>query len=91
MSLSSKLCVEVWRTGHEFSLNAGKENWKLQMETPKFPAKIDFSFHWRRSGLETETSDFGPDFLFLFLNRAQPCSVDSLNQEGLCDQRYERR
>ena len=40
------------------------------METPKFPAKIDFNFHWKRSGLQTETSDFGLDFLFLFLNGA---------------------
>ena len=40
------------------------------METPKFPAKIDFNLHWKSSGLQTvtETLDFGPDFLFSFLN-----------------------
>ena len=57
--LTSKLCAEVWRTGNEFSLNPGKENWKLEMETPKkFPAKIDFDFHWKSSGFPTATSDF---------------------------------
>ena len=71
-ALTSKFSVEVWRTGYEFSLNPGNENWKLKMETPKFPSKIDFNFHWKSSGLQTETSDFGPDFLFLFLNGAQP-------------------
>ena len=45
--------------GNEFSLNPGKENWKLEMETPKkFPAKIDFDFHWKSSSLPTATSDF---------------------------------
>ena len=70
--LTSKLCAEVWSTGYEFSLNPGNENSKLEMETPKFPAKIDFNFHWKSSSLQTETSDFGPDFLFSFLNGAQP-------------------
>ena len=70
--LTPKLCVEVWRNQHEFSLNPENENWKPEIETPKFPAKIDFNLHWKRSGLQTETSDFGPDFLFLFLNGAQP-------------------
>ena len=69
---TSKLCAEVWRTGYECSLNPGNENSKLEMETPKFPAKIDFNFHWKSSSLQTETSDFGADFLFLFLNSAQP-------------------
>ena len=69
--LTSKLCAEVWRTGYEFSLNHEYENSKLEMETPKFPAKIDFNFHWKSSSLQTETSDFGPDFLFSFLNGAQ--------------------
>ena len=70
--LTSKLCVEVWRTGYEFSLNPGDENWKPDMGSPKFPAKIDFNFYWKSSGLQSETSDFGPDFLLLFLNGAQP-------------------
>ena len=70
--LTSKLCAEVWRTGYECSLNPKNENLKLEMETPKFPAKIDFNFHWKNSSLQTETSDFGPDFLFSFLNSAQP-------------------
>ena len=71
-SLTSKLCAEVWKTGYECSLNPGNENSKLEMETPKFPAKIDFNFHWKSSSLQTETSDFGPDFLFSFLNSTQP-------------------
>ena len=70
--LTSKLCVEVWRTGYEFSLNPGNGNWKFEMETSKFPANIDFNFHWKSSGLQTECSDLGPDFLILFLNGAQP-------------------
>ena len=70
--LTSKLCAEVWKTRYECSLNPGNENSKLEMETPKFPAKIDFNFHWKSSSLQTETSDFGPDFLFSFLNSAQP-------------------
>ena len=56
--LTSKLCAEVWRTGYECPLNPGNENSKLEMETPKFPAKIDFNFHWKSSSLQTETSDF---------------------------------
>ena len=44
-ALSSTLCAEVWSTGYEFSLNLGNENSKLEMETSKFPAKIDFNFH----------------------------------------------
>ena len=59
--LTSKLCAEVWKTRYECSLNPGNENSKLEMETPKFPAKIDFNFHWKSSSLQTETSDFGPD------------------------------
>ena len=47
------------------------------METPKFLAKIDLKFHWRSSGFQTETSDFGTDFLFLFLN-------GNLTQESYC-------
>ena len=42
--------------------------WKLL----SLPAKIDFNFHWKSPSLQTETSDFGPDFLFSFLNSAQP-------------------
>ena len=53
-------------------LNSGNENSKLEMETPKFLAKTDFNFHWKSSSLQTETSDFGLDFLFSFLNSAQP-------------------
>ena len=45
--LTSKLCAEVWKTRYERSLNPGNENSKLEMETPKFPAKIDFNFHWK--------------------------------------------
>ena len=41
------------------------------METPKFPMKMDLNFHWRSSDLQTETLDFGPDVMFLFLNGAQ--------------------
>ena len=70
--LTSKLCAEVWKTRYECSLSPGNENSKLEMETPKFPAKIDFNFHWKSSSLQTETSDFGPDFLFSFQNSAQP-------------------
>ena len=69
---TSKLCVEVWRIGYEFSLNPGNKNWKLEIATPKFPAKICLNFHWKSSGVQTETSDFEPDFLFLFLNGVQP-------------------
>ena len=71
-SLTLKLCAEVWKTGYECSLNPGNENSKLEMETPKFPTKIDFNFHWKSSSLQTETSDFGLDFLFSFLNSTQP-------------------
>ena len=70
-ALTSKLCAEVWKTRYECSLNPGNENSKLEMETPKFPAKIDFNFHWKSSSLQTETSDLGPDLLFSFLNSAQ--------------------
>ena len=65
--LTSKLCAEVWRTRYDFSLNPGNKNLKLEMET----AKIDFNFHWKSSSLQTETLDFGSDFLFSFLNGAQ--------------------
>ena len=80
-ALNSKLCVEVWKTRYECSLSPGNENSKLEMETPKFPAKIDFNFHWKSSSLQTETSNFGPDFhfLFSFLNSTQPNWVDLLN------------
>ena len=71
-ALTLKLCAEVRKTRYECSLNPGNENSKLEMETPKFPAKIDFNFHRKSSSLQTETSDFGPDFLFSFLNSAQP-------------------
>ena len=40
-ALTSKLCAEVWKTRYECSLNPGKENSKLEMETPKFLTKID--------------------------------------------------
>ena len=70
--LTSKLCAEVWKTRYECSLSPGNENSKLEMETPKFPAKIDLNFHWKSSSFQTETSDLGPDFLFSFLNSAQP-------------------
>ena len=70
--LTSKLCAEVWKTGYECSLNPGNESSKLAMETPKFPAKIDFNFNWKSSSFQTETSDFGQDFLFSFLNSALP-------------------
>ena len=70
--LTSKLCAEVWKTGYECSLNPGNENSKLEMETPKFPAKIDFNFHWKSSSLQTETSDFGPDCRFSYPNSTQP-------------------
>ena len=70
--LTSKLCADAWKTGYECSLNPGNENSKLEMETPKFPAKNDFSFHWKSSSPRTETSDFGSDFLFSFLNSTQP-------------------
>ena len=70
--LTSKLCAGVWKTRYESSLSPGNENSKLEMETPKVPAKIDFNFHWKSSSLQTETSDFGPGFLFSFLNSAQP-------------------
>ena len=53
--LTSKFCVEVWRTGYEFSLNHGRENRKLEMEIPKFPANIDFNLQWKSSALQTET------------------------------------
>ena len=56
--LTSKLCAEVCRTGYECSLDPENENLKLEMETTKFPAKIDFNFHWKSSSLQTETSDF---------------------------------
>ena len=49
------------------------------MEIPKFPAKIDFNFYMKSSGLRTETSDFGPDFLFSFLTGAQP--VEWINRD----------
>ena len=52
--------------------NPGNENLECEMETPKFPAKIDPNFHWKSSGLQTETSDFRPDFLFSFRNGTQP-------------------
>ena len=70
---TSKLCAEGWKTGYECFLNTGNENSKLEMETAKFPAKIDFNFDWKSSSLQTETSDFGPDFhfLFSFLNSTQ--------------------
>ena len=42
----------------ECSLSPRNENSKLEMETPKFPAKIDFNFHWKSSSLQTETSYF---------------------------------
>ena len=45
---------------------------ELEMETSKFHAKINFNLHRKSSGLQAETSDFGPDFLFSFLNGAQP-------------------
>ena len=67
-----KLCAEVWKTRYECSLNPGNENSKLEMETPKFPSKIDFNVHWKSSSFQTETSDFRPDFLFSFLNSTQP-------------------
>ena len=70
-ALTSKLCAEVWRTGYDFFLNPGNENSKLEMESPKFPAKIDFNFHWKSLSLQTESLDFGQDFLFSFLNGAQ--------------------
>ena len=70
--LTSKLCAEVWKTGYECSLNPGNENSKLEMETAKFPAKIDFNLHWKSSSLQTETSGLGPDCLFSFLNSTQP-------------------
>ena len=35
----------------------GNENSKSEMETLKFPAKIDFTFHWKSSSLQIETSD----------------------------------
>ena len=70
--LTSKRFSEVWKAGYECSLNRGNENSKLEMETPRFPAKIDFNCHWKSSSLQTETSDFGPDFLFSFLNSTQP-------------------
>ena len=70
--LTSKRSAEVWRTGYECSLYPGNENLKLEMETPKFPSKIDLNFHWQSSSLQTETSDFEPDFLFSFLNSTQP-------------------
>ena len=79
--LTLKLCAEVWKTRYECSLSPGNENSKLEMETPKFPVKIDFNFHWKSSSLQTETLDFGPDFLFSFLNSAQP-SGGSFKQEG---------
>ena len=53
-------------------LTPGNENWKLEVETPKFPLKIGFNFHWKSSGLKTEASDFRPNFLFLFLNGGHP-------------------
>ena len=53
------------------SLNPGSQNSKLEMEPPKFPSKIDFNIHWKSSSLQTETSDFGPDFLFSLLNGTQ--------------------
>ena len=57
--LTSKLCAEVWKTGYECSLNLGNENSKLEMETPKFLAKIDFNFHWKVQAfkLKLQTSD----------------------------------
>ena len=69
--LTLKLRAKVWRTGYEFSLHPGNNNSKLEMEIPTFPAKIDFNFHWRSSGLQTETSDLRLDFLFSFLTGAQ--------------------
>ena len=43
------------------------KSWERELETT---AKIDLNFHWKSSGLQTETSEFGPDFLFSFLNGA---------------------
>ena len=56
--LTSKLCTEVWKTGYECSLNPENENVKLEMETPKFLAKIDFNFHWKSSSLQTSDQIF---------------------------------
>ena len=53
--LTSKLSAGVWRTGYECSLNPRNKNSKLEMETSKFPAKIDFNFHWKSSSLQTKT------------------------------------
>ena len=55
--LISKLCAEVWRTGYEFSLNPGNENSTLEMETPKFPTKIDFTGKVQAFKLKLQTSD----------------------------------
>ena len=57
--LTSNLCAEVWKTRYECSLNPGNENSKLEMETPKFSAKIDFNFHWKVQAfkLTLQTSD----------------------------------
>ena len=81
--LTSKLCAEVWKTRYECSLSPGNENSKLEMETPKFPAKIDFNFHWKSSSLQIETSDFRSDFLFSFLNSNNQVG-GLLNKKGLC-------
>ena len=89
LPLTSKLCVKVWRTGYEFSLNPGSENWKLEMETPTFPAKIDFNFHWKVQAFKLKLQN--SDRIFSFVSEWRTTSwVDYLNLEGLCYQRYER-
>ena len=52
-------CAEVWKTGYECSINPGNENSKLEVETPKFPAKIDFTFTEKVQAfkLKLQTSD----------------------------------
>ena len=72
-ALTLKLCVEVGRAEYEFSLNPGNENWKLEMETPKFPVKIDFNFYW--------------DLISAFVSEWRATSwVNSLNKEDLCQE-----
>ena len=70
--LTSKLCAEVWNTRYECSLSPGNENSKLEMETPKFPAKIDFNFHWKVQAFKLKLQTSDQTFWFRFWNSARP-------------------
>ena len=64
--LTSNLCVDVWRTGYEFFLNPGNENWKLERKLRSFPRRLISTFTGKVHAFKLKLQTLDHNFCFCF-------------------------